>query len=60
MDDLLANLDKLTKTEHVMLFVTLSGHIFSKKKHVLDKFTLEQLKKMFNQSWMDKDSDPTN
>ena len=32
LDELLANLDKLTKTEHVMLFVTLSGHIFSKKK----------------------------
>ena len=28
-------------------------------KTELDKFTLEQLKEMSNQSWMDKDPDPT-
>ena len=60
LDDLLANQDKLTKTERVKLFVTLSGYIFPKTKPVRDKFTLEQLKEMSNQSWMDKDPDPTN
>ena len=59
LDDLLANQDKLTKTERVKLFVTLSGYIFPKTKPVRDKFTLEQLKEMSNQSWMDKDPDPT-
>ena len=60
LDDLLVNQDKLTKTERVKLFVTLSGYIFPKTKPVRDKFTLEQLKEMSNQSWMDKDPDPTN
>ena len=32
LDDLLANQDKLTKTERVKLFVTLSGYIFPKTK----------------------------
>ena len=59
LDDLLVNQDKLTKTERVKLFVTLSGYIFPKTKPVRDKFTLEQLKEMSNQSWMDKDPDPT-
>ena len=58
LDDLLVNQDKLTKTERVKLFVTLSGYIFPKTKPVRDKFTLEQLKEMSNQSWMDKDPDP--
>jgi hypothetical protein len=56
---ILANQDKLTKTERVKLFVTLSGYIFPKTKPVRDQFTLEQLKEMSNQSWMDKDPDPT-
>lgn len=59
LDDLLANQDKLTKTERVKLFVTLSGYIFPKTKPVRDKFTLEQLKEISNQGWMDKDPDPT-
>ena len=59
LDDLLANQDKLTKTERVKLFVTLSGYIFPKTKPVRDKFTLEQLKELSNQSWMDKDPYPT-
>ena len=44
LDDLLINQDKLTKTERVKLFVTLSNYIFPKTKTVRDKFTLEQLK----------------
>ena len=59
LDDLLANQKKLTKTERVKLFVTLSGYIFPKTKPVRDKFTIEQLKEISNQSWMDKDPDPT-
>ena len=59
LDDLLANQEKLTKTERVKLFVTLSGYIFPKTKPVRDKFTLEQLKEISNQGWMDKDPDPT-
>lgn len=59
LDDLLANQDKLTKTERVKLFVTLSGYIFPKTKPVRDKFTLEQLKEISNQGWMDKDPDHT-
>ena len=34
------NQDKLTKTERVKLFVTLSGYIFPKTKAVRDEFTL--------------------
>ena len=59
LDDLLANQDKLMKTERVKLFVTLSGYIFPKTKPVRDKFTLGQLKEISNQGWMDKDPDPT-
>jgi len=44
LDDLLINQEKLTKTERVKLFVTLSNYIFPKTKSVRDKFTLEQLK----------------
>ena len=35
LDDLLMNQDKLTKTERVKLFVTLSNYIFPKTKHFL-------------------------
>ena len=35
LDDLLVNQDKLTKTERVKLFVTLSNFIFPKKRTVL-------------------------
>ena len=41
LDDLLVNQDKLTKTERVKLFVTLSNYIFPKTKSVRDKFTLD-------------------
>ena len=58
LDDLLANQDKLTKTERVKLFVTLSGYIFPKTKPVRDKFTLEQLKEM-KSDYFDNSPDPT-
>ena len=41
LDDLLINQEKLTKTEWVKVFVTLSNYIFPKTKSVRDKFTLE-------------------
>ena len=44
LDDLLINQEKLTKTERVKLFVTLSNYIFPKTKSVRDKFTLDKLK----------------
>ena len=44
LDDLLVNQEKLTKTERVKVFVTLSNYIFPKTKSVRDKFTLNQLK----------------
>ena len=59
LDDLLVNQDKLTKTERVKLFVTLSGYIFPKTKPVRDDFTLERLKEIQNQGMFDKDPDPT-
>ena len=43
LDDLLKNQYKLTKTERVKLFVTLSGYILPKTKPVRDKFTLDKL-----------------
>ena len=53
LDDLLINQEKLTKTERVKVFVTLSNYIFPKTKSVRDKFTIEQLKgkseDLFNQ-----------
>ena len=58
LDDLLINQDKLTKTERVKLFVTLSNYIFPKTKTVRDKFTLEQLKKK-NEDIFDDAPDPT-
>ena len=44
LDDLLVNQEKLTKTERVKLFVTLSNYIFPKTKSVRIQFTIEQLK----------------
>jgi hypothetical protein len=44
LDDLLINQEKLTKTEQVKVFVTLSNYILPKTKSVRDKFTLEKLK----------------
>ena len=58
LDDLLINQDKLTKTERVKVFVTLSNYIFPKTKSVRDKFTLEQLKEK-NEDLFNQDPDPT-
>ena len=59
LDDLLINQEKLTKTERVKLFVTLSNYIFPKTKSVRDKFTIEQLKEIDKQGIMERDPDPT-
>ena len=58
LDDLLVNQDKLTKTERVKVFVTLSNYIFPKTKSVRDKFTLEKLKEN-SEDFFNKDPDPT-
>ena len=58
LDDLLVNQDKLTKTERVKVFVTLSNYIFPKTKSVRDKFTLEQLKEK-REDHFNQDPDPT-
>jgi hypothetical protein len=58
LDDLLINQDKLTKTERVKVFVTLSNYIFPKTKSVRDKFTLEKLKEK-NEDLFNQDPDPT-
>ncbi len=59
LDDLLINQEKLTKTERVKLFVTLSNYIFPKTKSVRDKFTLNKLKEIDDQPIMLRDPDPT-
>ena len=59
LDDLLKNQEKLTKTERVKVFVTLSNYIFPKTKSVRDQFTIQQLKEIEKQGFMDKDPDPT-
>ena len=59
LDDLLINQDKLTKTERVKLFVTLSNYIFPKTTSVRDQFTIQQLKEIDKQRFMDRDPDPT-
>ena len=51
LDDLLINQEKLTKTERVKLFVTLSNYIFSKTKSVRDQFTIKQLKEIEKQGF---------
>ena len=58
LDDLLINQDKLTKTERVKVFVTLSNYIFPKTKSVRDKFTLEKLKEK-SEDHFNQDPDPT-
>jgi len=58
LDDLLVNQEKLTKTERVKLFVTLSNYIFPKTKSVRDQFTIKQLKKIDKQGFTDRDPDP--
>ena len=59
LDDLLINQEKLTKTERVKLFVTLSNYIFPKTKSVRDQFTIEELKEIDKQGILDRDPDPT-
>jgi hypothetical protein len=44
LDGLLVNQEKLTKTERVKVFVTLSNYIFPITKSVREKFTMEKLK----------------
>ena len=58
LDDLLINQEKLTKTERVKVFVTLSNYIFPKTKSVRDKFALEKLKEK-NEDIFNQDPDPT-
>jgi hypothetical protein len=59
LDDFRVNQDKLTKTERVKVFVTLSDDIFSKTKSVLDEFTIQQLKEIEKQGFMNRDLDST-
>ena len=59
LDDLLINQEKLTKTERVKVFMTRSNYILPKTKSVRDKFTLDRLKEIDNQSNFEKDRDPT-
>ena len=59
LDNLLKNQDKLTKTERVKLFVTLSNYIFPKTKSVRDKFTYQKLKEIEEQLLMHRVPDPT-
>jgi hypothetical protein len=58
LDDLLINQDKLSKTERVKVFGSLSNYIFPKTKSVRDKFTLEKLKEK-NEDHYNQDPDPT-
>jgi hypothetical protein len=44
LDGLLVNQEKLTKTERVKVFVTLSNYIFPITKSIREKFTMEKLK----------------
>jgi len=59
LDDLLVNQEKLTKTERVKVFVTLSNYIFPKTKSVRDQFTLDKLKERESLGLFDKTPDPT-
>ena len=60
LDDLLINQEKLTKTERVKLFVTLSNYIFPKTKSVRDQFTIKQLKEIEKHGFIVRDSDLRN
>ena len=46
LDDLLVNQEKLTKTERVKVFVTLSGYLFTKNEPIKEK--IEPEKPLFN------------
>jgi hypothetical protein len=58
LDDLLINQEKLTKTERVKVFGSLSNYIFPKTKSIRDKFTLEKLKEQ-KEDLFNQDPDPT-
>jgi hypothetical protein len=58
LDDLLIKQEKLTKTEWVKVFVTISNYIFPKTKSVRDKFTWEKLKEK-KEDLFTQDPDPT-
>ena len=45
LDDLLVNQEKLTKTERVKVFVTLSNYIFPKTKSVRDQIYPRTIKR---------------
>ena len=60
LDDLLINQEKLTKTERVKVFVTLSNYIFPKTKSVRDQFTIKQLKEIEKHGFIVRDSDLRN
>jgi hypothetical protein len=57
LDGLHINQEKLTKTERVKVFVTISNYIFPKTKSIRDKFTLEKLKEK-NEDLFNQDPDP--
>ena len=59
LDELLVNQKKLTKTERVKLFVTLSNYIFPKTKSVRDRFTLDKLKEIDSQGIFERERDLT-
>jgi len=60
LDDLLMNQEKLTKTERVKLFGSLSNYIFPKTKSVRDQFTIKQLKEIEKHGFIVRDSDLRN
>ena len=60
LDDLLMNQEKLTKTERVKLFGSLSNYIFPKTKSVRDQFTIKQLKEIEKHGFIIRDSDLRN
>ena len=60
LDDLLVNQEKLTKTERVKLFGSLSNYIFPKTKSVRDQFTIKQLKEIEKHGFIVRDSDLRN
>ncbi|MDB4171000.1 hypothetical protein N9750_02695 [Polaribacter sp.] len=59
LDELLMNQEKLTKTERVKVFGSLSNYIFPKTKSVRDQFTIKQLKEIEKHGFIVRDSDPT-
>ena len=58
-EDLPINQEKLTKIEWVKLFLTRSNYIFPKTKSVRDQFTIQQLKEIDKQEFVDRVPHPT-